>query len=47
MFKSISSELIEVMQLTIIFSALFGTILVLLFTADKANTKNLYMKKAR
>ena len=47
MFKSISNELIEVIQLTIIFSGLFGTILILLFTADKANTKNLYMKKAR
>ena len=41
------SELIEVMQLTMVFSGLFGTILLLLFTADKGNTKNLYMKKAR
>ncbi len=41
------NELIEVMQLTIIFSGLVGTILFLLFTADKPNTKNLYMKKAR
>ena len=41
------SEMIEVMELTIIFSGLFGTILFLLFTADKPNTKNLYMKKAR
>ena len=41
------NELIEVMQLTIVFSGLFGTILVLLFTADKANTKNLYLKKAK
>ena len=40
-------EFIEVIQLTIVFSGLFGTILVLLFTADKANTKNLYIKKAR
>ena len=47
MFNSLSSEFIEVMQLTIIFTGLFGTILVLLFTADKANTKNLYMKKVR
>ena len=47
MFNFISAELMEVMQLTIIFAVLFGTILVLLFTADKANTKNLYMKKAR
>ena len=47
MFISIPNELIEVMQLTIVFSGLFGIILVLLFTTDKANTKNLYMKKAR
>ena len=47
MFNSIPSELLEVIQLTIIFSGLFGIILFLLFTADKANTKNLYMKKAR
>ena len=47
MFNSIPSELIEVMQLTIVFTGLFGTILVLLFTSDKANTKNLYLKKAR
>ena len=47
MFNSLPSELIEVIQLTIVFSVLFGTILVLLFTANKANTKNLYMKKAR
>ena len=41
------SEMIEVIELTIIFSGLVGTILFLLFTADKPNTKNLYMKKAR
>ena len=41
------SELRELMELTIIFSCLIGTILFLLFTADKPNTKNLYMKKAR
>ena len=40
-------EMIEVLELTIIFSGLVGTILFLLFTADKPNTKNLYMKKAR
>ena len=40
-------EMIEVMELTIIFSCLVGTILFLLFTADKPNTKDLYMKKAR
>ncbi len=41
------SEIIEVIELTIIFSGLVGTILFLLFTADNPNTKNLYMKKAR
>ena len=40
-------EMIEVIELTIIFSGLVGTILFLLFTADKPNTKNLYMRKAR
>lgn len=40
-------EMIEVIELIIIFSGLVGTILFLLFTADKPNTKNLYMKKAR
>ena len=47
MFNSLPSEFIEIIELTIVFSGLFGTILVLLLTADKANTKNLYMKKAR
>ena len=41
------SQIIEVIELAIIFSGLVGTILFLLFTADKPNTKNLYMKKAR
>ncbi len=40
-------EMIEVMELSIIFLGLVGTILFLLFTADKPNTKNLYMKKVR
>ena len=47
MFNYFPGELIEIMQLTLVFSCLFGTILFLLFTADKANTKNLYMKKVR
>ena len=41
------SEMVEVIGLTIIFVFLFGTILTLLFTSDHANTKNLYMKKAK
>ena len=40
-------EMIEVMELSIIFLGLVGTIVFLLFTADKPNTKNLYMKKVR
>tara|TARA_Y100000991_G_C21896820_1_gene316220 strand:+ start:796 stop:939 length:144 start_codon:yes stop_codon:yes gene_type:complete len=47
MFNSLPSEFIEIIELAIVFSGLFGTILILLFTADKGNTKNLYMKKAR
>ena len=41
------SEMIEVLGLAIIFSFLAGTILILLFTSDQANTKNLYLKKAK
>ena len=37
----------EVIELTVTFSFLFGTILFLLFSAEKPNTKNLYLKKAR
>ena len=37
----------EVMGVTIIFAFLIGTILTLLFTSDQANTKNLYLKKAK
>ena len=37
----------QVIELTVTFSFLFATILVLLFSADKANTKNLYLKKAK
>ena len=47
MLNFLPTELIEVMQLMIIFAGLFGTILFLLFTADKPNTKNLYLKKVR
>ena len=41
------SEMVEVLGLTMIFSFLIGTILILLFTSDQANTKNLYLKKAK
>ena len=36
-------EMVEVVGLTMIFSFLVGTILILLFTSDQANTKNLYL----
>ena len=47
MLNSLPNELIEVIQLTIVFSGLFGTILVLLFTADKATVKKFNIKKVR
>ena len=37
----------EVIELAVTFSVLFGTILFLLFSADKPSTKNLYLKKAK
>ena len=46
-FNYLPSEMTEVIELIIIFSGLAGTILFLLFTADKPNIKNLYVKKAR
>ena len=39
--------MVEDGDLTMIFSFLVGTILVLLFTSDQANKKNLYLKKAK
>ena len=41
------SEMIQVLEVTTVFSVLLGTILVLFFTSDQANTKNLYLKKAK
>ena len=41
------SEMVEVFGLTMIFTFLVGIIFVLLFTSDQANTKNLYLKKAK
>ena len=40
-------EMIEVLEITLIFSFLIMTILILLFTSDQANIKNLYLKKAK
>jgi hypothetical protein len=36
----------EVFQLSIIFSGLIGIILFIFLSSDKANTKNLYLKKS-
>ena len=41
------SEMVAFIEITTIFSVLLGTILVMLFTSDQANTKNLYLKKAK
>jgi len=38
------SEMVEVVGLTMIFSFLIGTILILLFTSDQANIKNKKIK---
>ena len=46
-FNYLPFEMIEVIELIIIFAGLIGIIMLLLLTADKPNTKNLYMKKAR
>ncbi len=40
-------KMVEVIGLIMIFSFLVGTILILFFTSDQANTKNLYLKKAK
>ena len=39
--------MIQVLEVTIVFSVLVGTILGLFFTSDQANTKNQYLKKAK
>ena len=40
-------EMVTVLEITMIFTVLIGTILIMLFTSDQANTKNLYLKKAK
>ena len=40
-------EMVEFIELVIIFSFLIGTILILLFTSDQANIKNLYLKRVK
>ena len=41
------SEMVEVVGLTMIFSFLVGTILILLFTSDQANTKRNEIKRLK
>ena len=41
------NEMIQVLEVTTVFAVLVGTILVLFFTSDQANKKNLYLKKAK
>ena len=41
------SEVVEIVGISMVFLFLIGTILILLFTSDQANTKNLYLKKAK
>ena len=41
------NEMVTVLEVTTMFSLLVGTILVMLFTSDQANKKNLYLKKAK
>ena len=41
------NEFVTILEVTTMFSVLFGTILIMLFTSDQANTKNLYLKKAK
>ena len=41
------SEIVSILEVTMMFSFLIGTILVMLLTSDQANKKNLYLKKAK
>ena len=41
------SEMVTVLEVTSMFTILFGIILAMLFTSDQANKKNLYLKKAK
>lgn len=41
------NEMLTVLEVVTMFSVLLGTILVMLFTSDQANKKNLYLKKAK
>ena len=40
-------EMIQVLEITIVFSVLVGIILVVFFTSDQVNTKNFYLKRAK
>ncbi len=39
--------MVEILEITTVFSILFGIILILFFTSDQANKRNLYLKKAK
>ena len=41
------NEMLTVLEVVTMFSVLLGTILVMLFTSNQANKKNLYLKKAK
>ena len=41
------NEMLTVIEVVTMFSILIGIILVMLFTSDQANKKNLYLKKAK
>jgi len=47
MFNFGNAEFIEVFQLIITFSSLFGIILLLFFSKDKPISKNLYLKNQK
>ncbi len=47
MFNFENVELVEVFQLIITFSSLFGIILLLFFSKDKPISKNLYLKNQK
>ena len=40
-------EMVTFLEVTTMFTILFGIILAMLFTSDQANKKNLYLKKAK
>ena len=39
--------MVQILEITTVFSVLFGIILIMFFTSDQANKSNLYLKKAK